>query len=88
MSHPHLDRPEGPLKVAGTATYAAEYARENCAEGVLVERRVRTGLSNWEHAEVLDGLEAGEQVVSSLEREGVRPGVLARVEPAASGARP
>ena len=22
-----LDRPEGPLKVAGTATYAAEYAR-------------------------------------------------------------
>jgi HlyD family secretion protein len=58
------------------------------AEGVLVERRVRTGLSNWEHAEVLDGLEAGEQVVSSLEREGVRPGVLARVEPAASGARP
>ena len=58
------------------------------AEGVLAERRVRTGLSNWEHAEVLDGLKAGEQVVSSLEREGVRPGVLARVEPAASGARP
>lgn len=58
------------------------------AEGVLAERRVRTGLSNWEHAEVLDGLKAGEQVVSSLEREGVRPGVVARVEPAASGARP
>ena len=38
-----LDRPEGPLKVAGTATYAAEYARENCAEGVLVGATISTG---------------------------------------------
>ena len=38
-----LDRPEGPLKVAGTATYAAEYVRENCAEGVLVGATISTG---------------------------------------------
>ncbi|TJZ92961.1 xanthine dehydrogenase family protein molybdopterin-binding subunit [Paracoccus gahaiensis] len=38
-----LDRPEGPLKVAGQATYAAEYARENCAEGVLVGATISTG---------------------------------------------
>ncbi|MES2754900.1 MAG: xanthine dehydrogenase family protein molybdopterin-binding subunit [Pseudomonadota bacterium] len=31
-----LDRVEGPLKVAGTATYAAEYPVENMAFGVLV----------------------------------------------------
>lgn len=31
-----LDRPEGPLKVTGTATYAAEYAIDGCAQGVLV----------------------------------------------------
>ena len=31
-----LDRPEGPLKVSGKATYAAEWNIEDCAEGVLV----------------------------------------------------
>ncbi|OYY91322.1 MAG: xanthine dehydrogenase [Sphingomonas sp. 28-66-16] len=30
-----LDRPEGPLKVTGTATYAAEYDVPHCAVGVL-----------------------------------------------------
>jgi xanthine dehydrogenase YagR molybdenum-binding subunit len=31
-----LDRVDGPKKVTGTATYAAEYAIENIAHGVLV----------------------------------------------------
>lgn len=31
-----LDRPEGLLKVTGTATYAAEYVTEGCLEGVIV----------------------------------------------------
>lgn len=31
-----LDRPDGPLKVSGTATYAAEYRLPDCVEGVLV----------------------------------------------------
>ncbi|MBZ6378056.1 MULTISPECIES: xanthine dehydrogenase family protein molybdopterin-binding subunit [Pacificimonas] len=31
-----LDRPDGPLKVSGTAPYAAEYEIENCAHGVLL----------------------------------------------------
>lgn len=44
------------------------------ADGKLAERRVRTGLANWEYTEVLDGLAAGERVVTSLEREGVKPG--------------
>lgn len=38
-----LDRPEGPLKVTGTATYAAEYALEGCTEGVLVLARITAG---------------------------------------------
>ncbi|MDB5724171.1 MAG: xanthine dehydrogenase [Novosphingobium sp.] len=38
-----LDRPEGPLKVAGRATYAAEYAFDNCAEGVLVLATIARG---------------------------------------------
>ncbi len=31
-----LDRPEGPLKVSGTATYSAEWKIDGCVEGVLV----------------------------------------------------
>jgi HlyD family secretion protein len=47
--------------------------------GVLEERKVTTGLSNWENAEVLSGLAEGDQIVSSLDREGVKAG--ARVAP-------
>ncbi len=43
--------------------------------GVLEERKVTTGLSNWEHVEVLSGLAEGDQVVSSLDRPGVKAGV-------------
>ncbi|MGF7156237.1 xanthine dehydrogenase family protein molybdopterin-binding subunit [Novosphingobium gossypii] len=38
-----LDRPEGPLKVSGIATYAAEYRIENCAQGVLVTATIAKG---------------------------------------------
>lgn len=43
-------------------------------DGVLEERKLATGLSNWEFAEVLSGLAEGEQVVSSLDRIGVKVG--------------
>jgi HlyD family secretion protein len=44
------------------------------ADGLLHERKVKTGLANWEYTEVTDGLAAGERVVTSLEREGVQAG--------------
>jgi HlyD family secretion protein len=44
------------------------------ADGVLEERTIKTGLSNWEYSEVLEGLAVGERVVTSLEREGVKAG--------------
>jgi HlyD family secretion protein len=46
----------------------------------LVERKFQPGLSNWRHTEVREGLRAGEQVVTSLEREGVKAGVGAIAE--------
>lgn len=46
-------------------------------DGVLEERKLKTGLSNWEYAEVLDGLQGGERIVTSLERPGVKAGVKA-----------
>ena len=44
------------------------------ADGKLEERTAKVGLSNWEFAEVLEGLAVGERVVTSLEREGVKAG--------------
>lgn len=38
-----LDRPEGKLKVAGRATYAAEYRIADCAQGVLVLAAISKG---------------------------------------------
>jgi len=43
--------------------------------GVLEERKLTTGLSNWEYAEVLTGLDEGDQIVFSLDRAGVKAGV-------------
>lgn len=47
------------------------------ADGRLAERRIDPGLANWEYTEVLHGLEQGEKVVTSIEREGVKAGILA-----------
>ena len=50
-------------------------------DGVLEERRIETGLSNWEFTEAKAGLVPGERVVTSLEREGVKAGARAVAEP-------
>jgi len=49
-------------------------------EGVLEERKVEAGLSNWEYTEIKNGLQAGERVVTSLDREGVKAGLRAVAE--------
>ncbi len=44
-------------------------------DGVLEERTVSTGLSNWEQTEITAGLSEGDQVVVSLDQAGVKAGV-------------
>ena len=48
--------------------------------GVLQERKIETGISNWDHTEILKGIEAGELIVTSVDRDGVEDGALARQE--------
>jgi HlyD family secretion protein len=48
--------------------------------GLLEERTIRTGLSNWDQTEVLEGLQAGERVVVSLDRTGVEAGAQAVID--------
>ncbi len=53
------------------------------ADGRLASREIETGLSNWERTEVTAGLEAGELVVLSTDRDGVTAGALAVSDTAA-----
>lgn len=46
----------------------------------LVERTLKTGLANWEYTEVVDGLKAGDRVVTSLDRTGVKAGARVTIE--------
>ena len=41
---------------------------------MCIRDRIRTGLANWEFTEVLEGLAAGDRIVTSLEKEGVKAG--------------
>jgi HlyD family secretion protein len=43
----------------------------------LEERKIEPGLANWEYTEIKSGLKLGEQVVTSLDREGVKAGARA-----------
>jgi HlyD family secretion protein len=49
-------------------------------DGKLAERTVKTGLANWEFTEITGGLDAGDRVVTSLERAGVKAGVPYSIE--------
>jgi HlyD family secretion protein len=48
----------------------------------LVERTVKTGLSNWSYTEIIDGLNSGDHVVTTLDREGIKAGAAVSIEPA------
>jgi len=65
--------PTGALKEGGRVLVY------NADSGKLEERKLKTGVANWEYTEVVDGIAEGERVVTSLEREGVKVG--ARVVP-------
>ena len=48
--------------------------------GLIEQREVKTGTANWDHTQVTDGLAEGELIVTSVDREGLADGVMARRE--------
>lgn len=52
----------------------------DAATRMLSSRPIERGLSNWEFTEISSGLAAGDRVVSSIDRAGVRDGALAAPE--------
>ena len=55
------------------------------SDGKLAARTLKTGLANWEFTEVTDGLIAGDKVVTSLERPGVKDGASYSVDSGKQG---
>jgi HlyD family secretion protein len=51
-------------------------------DGKLEERKIKPGLANWEYTEALAGVSAGERIVTSLERPGVKAGASVVIESA------
>lgn len=49
-------------------------------DGLLVERKFKPGLSNWNTVEVVSGLSSGDKVVLSIGQEGVVAGAHARIK--------
>jgi len=49
-------------------------------EGILQQRQITSGLSNWEFTEVLEGLKENERIVVSVDRDGVEDGAHAESE--------
>lgn len=82
-----LARHDDVLRVATEALIdgAAVLVRD-VQTGKLSRREVKTGVTNWSWTEVVSGLKAGEQVVTSLDRTGVVAGATVDVEPAPAAA--
>jgi len=73
-----LDRREAVLRIPTQALLEGRRVLVlDAASGVLRSREITKGVANWEFTEVSAGLEAGELVVTSVDREGVADGVAA-----------
>jgi HlyD family secretion protein len=69
-----LDRHEGVLRVPTSALLEGGRVLIVNGDDRIEERKVKTGLANWEWTEIVDGLNGGERIVVSLEREGIKVG--------------
>lgn len=69
------------LRIPSEAVQEGQYVYVLPAnDSTLQKRPLQIGLSNWQYSEVLEGLQEGELVVTSAEREGVKEGAKVVVE--------
>jgi len=54
--------------------------------GIVSERAVQPGIANWQQTEIIEGIEVGERVITSLNLSGLLPG--ARARPTETPAKP
>jgi HlyD family secretion protein len=75
-----LKESENALRIPTEAVQEGNKVLVLTAQGVLEEREIKVGLSNWSWTQVSDGLEPQDQVVVSIDREGVKKGALAVID--------
>jgi HlyD family secretion protein len=74
-----LDGRENALRIPTAAIQeGGRVLRYDPDSGKLEERRIKAGLANWEYTEVLDGLAAGDRIVTSLDKDGVTAGAAVK----------
>lgn len=73
-----LDEQDNVLRIPTEAILEGNKVLVFSADNLLRHREIKTGLSNWEWTQVIEGLSEGEEVVVSVEREGVEDGVAAQ----------
>lgn len=78
---------ENVLRVPTSAIIEGKRVLVASDKGLVESRNIRTGIGNWEYTEVLDGLKEGEQVITSIDREGVAEGARVRVESSSAPAK-
>jgi HlyD family secretion protein len=71
---------DGVLRIPTSALMPGNRVLVLTDRGMLEERKIEAGLSNWEFTEAKSGLNRGERVVTSLERAGVKAGAYAAAE--------
>ncbi len=73
-----LDTRTGVLRIPALAIIDGEKVLLlNEQEGVIEERMIEKGVSNWEYSEIVSGLDGSELVILSVDREGVEAGAAA-----------
>ncbi|WP_456371949.1 efflux RND transporter periplasmic adaptor subunit [Thiolapillus sp.] len=73
-----LARKENALRVPTEAVLEGNKVLVPDGENRLHEQAIEKGLSNWEYTEVQSGLKPGQQVVLSVDKDGVEAGALVR----------
>ena len=73
-----LDEQGNVLRIPTEAILEGNKVLVFTSDNPLQQREIKTGLSNWEWTQVVEGLSEGEEVVVSVEREGVEEGVAAQ----------
>jgi len=73
-----IDRHDDVLRVPAQAIRQKDKVLVLGADGILDERRLKTGLANWEFTEVTEGLKAGDQVFLTSDQDDVKAGTLVK----------
>ena len=76
-----IDRVEDTLSIPTQALMRDNYVYVVDAETmILSKKKIEVGIGNWQHTEVTNGLSIDDQIVLSVDREGVKAGAKVLIE--------